>query len=304
MMERNQLRYVVETAKAGNVTRAAENLHLTQPSLSNQIIALERELGIRLFERSRKSIHLTEAGKSFVYQAEKILNEFNELTGTMHEFANLNSGTLTIGLLSIAFQIGIIDMISDFSEEFPGIRIQILEQGSHALMESLKKGECDVVFAIVLEKTDEKVQYINVEDSELGVIVPLTSDLSKKQIITTKDLTDQNLILSSDSFALHRIIERRLQEDGIHYYINAVFNQIETCFSLASRNFGITFSTRQFADYYHHDNLTYIPLAEMPTREVSMAYTKAPEYHPALNAFVEYISDCLQEKNKLKGPCV
>ena len=66
-MERSQLLYVVEVAKQSNITRAAEVLHLSQPSLSNQILALERELGVSLFERTRKGVSVTEAGESFVF---------------------------------------------------------------------------------------------------------------------------------------------------------------------------------------------------------------------------------------------
>ena len=74
-MERSQLIYVVTVAECGSVTRAAEKLHLSQPSLSNQIIHLEQELGIALFARVRKRVHLTEAGEVFVRHAQRILND-------------------------------------------------------------------------------------------------------------------------------------------------------------------------------------------------------------------------------------
>lgn len=82
-MERSQLIYVVTVAECGSVTRAAEKLHLSQPSLSNQIIHLEQELGIALFARVRKRVHLTEAGEVFVRHAQRILNDMQALAERM-----------------------------------------------------------------------------------------------------------------------------------------------------------------------------------------------------------------------------
>ena len=91
-MERSQLIYVVTVAECGSVTRAAEKLHLSQPSLSNQIIHLEQELGIALFARVRKRVHLTEAGEVFVRHAQRILNDMQALAERMEDYAANRSG--------------------------------------------------------------------------------------------------------------------------------------------------------------------------------------------------------------------
>lgn len=96
-MEKTQLMYVTAAAKHGNITKAAEELCISQPSLSNQIIKLENELNIKLFERKRHRVELTEAGRAFVESSLPILNSFRKLEQLMGEYASMNKGSINIG---------------------------------------------------------------------------------------------------------------------------------------------------------------------------------------------------------------
>lgn len=100
-MERSQLIYVVTVAECGSVTRAAEKLHLSQPSLSNQIIHLEQELGIALFARVRKRVHLTEAGEVFVLPCQPEYSTTSGAGGAHGGYAPTGAGVCAIGALQL-----------------------------------------------------------------------------------------------------------------------------------------------------------------------------------------------------------
>jgi len=148
-MERSQLIYVVTVAECGSVTRAAEKLHLSQPSLSNQIIHLEQELGIALFARVRKRVHLTEAGEVFVRHAQRILNDMQALAERMEDYAANRSGRVRIGALPIMCALHIPELIGGFHSEYPSITLTLQERGSAELLQALEQSEIDVAFAIL-----------------------------------------------------------------------------------------------------------------------------------------------------------
>ena len=101
-MQIQQMRYVLAAAEKKSFSAAAKALFLSQPSLSQQILHLEKELGVSLFVRHSKSVSLTEAGEQFVTAARRILNEVDQLAENMKKYSILEAGTLRIGLLWIA----------------------------------------------------------------------------------------------------------------------------------------------------------------------------------------------------------
>src|SRR5690625_4379862 len=100
-MELRQLQYVVQIAKEKNFSRAAEALHIAQPSLSQQVSKLEREIGVMLFQRSTSSVELTHAGTLFVDKAQKVLDIIEQIKQEMDDISHMRIGKLVIGSLPI-----------------------------------------------------------------------------------------------------------------------------------------------------------------------------------------------------------
>jgi len=291
-MERNQLRYVVETARYGNITKAAEALHIAQPSLSAQIIQLEKELGIPLFERTRKRVYLTEAGEAFVYQAEQILNSMNSLKDTMNEYAQEKRGSLKLGLLPIMAPIGLVDMLAEFREEFPDFDLSVAEAGSRALIEKTKQNETDASIVIMQDESGaEGMHAVFLKESLFVAAVPADHPLAERKELYTEDFRDEKLVLPQGTFNLQNLILDLLNAKGIPYHLLASCSQTETCFALASHRFGITFCSMEMAEHCPYDNLKFIPVGDVPQRKIWLVYKKTPEYHPALNEFIQFVRD-------------
>src|SRR5262249_17977385 len=127
-MEVHQLRYFCAVAETRSFTRAARQEHVSQPSLSQQIIKLEGELGVRLFDRLPKIIRLTASGKAFLPKARTILRQLGEAKTEIHEMAGLEKGEITVGVIPTIAPYLLPPVLSSFAREHPAIVINVAEE--------------------------------------------------------------------------------------------------------------------------------------------------------------------------------
>src|SRR5215218_7804273 len=133
-MEMHQLRYVVAVARAGNFSRAAEQCHISQPSLSQQILKLENELGERLFDRRKREAKLTSHGEAFLRHAVRILEEVDAAKREATDAKNLLQGTLTIGVLPTIAPYLLPRVLAAFARRYPGVEIIVQEDTTERLL--------------------------------------------------------------------------------------------------------------------------------------------------------------------------
>ena len=126
-MDIQQIQYFLEVVQSGNFSAAAENLYTTQSSVSKNIKSLEKELDVQLFDRSKRQIQLTEAGRLVLNDARAIAGAYNQLIHTVSNFQLQNQDILTIAGIPVMAQYNITGMLSDFQTAFPNIKLQIEE---------------------------------------------------------------------------------------------------------------------------------------------------------------------------------
>ncbi|WP_166983744.1 LysR family transcriptional regulator [Paramicrobacterium fandaimingii] len=148
-MNVEQLRGFVEIARLGHFTRAADGLHLAQPSLSRQIASLERELGAKLFHRAHGHITLTAAGELLMPRAKRMLADADAITSEMGELAGLQRGRVRLGATPTLCVSLVAEALNTFHAEHPGIDLEITEGGSHLLIEQLAGGNLDMALITV-----------------------------------------------------------------------------------------------------------------------------------------------------------
>ncbi|MGO1737232.1 MAG: LysR family transcriptional regulator [Leucobacter sp.] len=147
-MNLEQLRGFVEIAHTGHFTRAAERLHLAQPSLSRQIATLEAELGVDVFHRARGNVSLTAAGERLLPYARRILSDAANARDEMAELAGLRRGRIRLGATPTLCTSLVSDVLSEFQSRYPGIDIEILERGSRSLIGALTEGTLDLALVV------------------------------------------------------------------------------------------------------------------------------------------------------------
>ncbi len=146
-MEVHQLRYFCAVARHGTFTRASEAEHVAQPSLSQQILKLEAELGSRLFDRLPRSAKLTVAGKAFLPKAERILRELEEAKTELLEMAGNEKGDVVVGIIPTIAAYILPRLLKGFAARHPLIRVKIVEDITPTLLQRLHDGTIDMAIA-------------------------------------------------------------------------------------------------------------------------------------------------------------
>ena len=152
-MNLEQLRSFVEVAQLGNFTRAAEQLHLAQPSLSRQIASLEHDLGAGLFHRARGGSTLTSAGESLLPLARRMLADAESVRRELAELAGLQRGRVRLGATPTLCISLVAEVLSAFHAAHPAIELHLSEQGSRRLLDELASGELDLALITTSDGT-------------------------------------------------------------------------------------------------------------------------------------------------------
>ena len=143
-MELHQLRYFCAVAETGSFSRAAEHSHVSQPSLSQQILKLEAELGARLFDRLGRSVRLTEVGKTFLPRARAVLRELEAARGDVVESKDSISGQVAVGAIPTVAPYFLPPVLASFSKRFSESAVTVIEEITPVLLERLRAGSIDV----------------------------------------------------------------------------------------------------------------------------------------------------------------
>lgn len=273
-MQLQQLRYFIEVAQTGSISTAAKNLYLSQPSLSQQIINLEKELGISLLIRHSRSVSLSDAGEQFLVHARRIVGETEQLSELMQKHSLLQTGTLHIGMLWIANHLNLLDILSDYKKIYTGLQYELTIDGSLSLLEKLSMRKLHAAFIIGNEHAlaqQKDLFFRKIQEEHYVAVVPAESPLAGRESLSVQELRDVPLILPDKKSALYR----HLQQYFDQYYIkpNCICHTSRTdvVISLVSHGFGVGFSSYSIARKFSSENFRIIALEEGLKRTIFYA---------------------------------
>ena len=196
-MEVHQLRYFCAVAETGNFTRAAEREQVAQPSLSQQIMKLEEELGVRLFDRLGRSVRLTDVGQVFLKRARTVLGELRAAREEVAERQSTVSGPICVGVIPTIAPYFLPSRLALFSRKYPQVSITVVEDVTVRLMDRLRAGLIDIaVIALPIRGTDVECSSLRTE--RLYAILPKDHHLAKKRSLQLKELREEPFLLLRD----------------------------------------------------------------------------------------------------------
>jgi LysR family transcriptional activator of glutamate synthase operon len=289
-MELHQLEYVIKVAEHMNFTHASEQLHLAQPSLSQQILKLEEELGIRLFKRSTRSVKLTPAGEEFIVHAKLALSEVSKACQAVQEYIEVEKGRLVIGGMPMICYLGLIQLIADFILKYPGVEIEVKEAGTLELLEMLYSSKIDVALMYTSEKTTPKFPidiYPLIED-EIVLITPLFHPLADKKTVEAADLIDQRWIIPKESSSLSQAIETICQTANFEPKVVCKSSHAESVAGLVAAGLGVSILSRHVASSVAQRNFSIIKLLPTIVRTTSLTILTSPHQQSTLTAFKNF----------------
>lgn len=190
MLDLRQIRYFVAVAEAGNVGRAAEQLHISQSPLSRQIIQLEEQLGVALFERAKQRVHLNAEGRAFLAEARALLANAKRLEELGRNLASGATGSLAIGYVEGAVHAGLVaDMLRDFRRQRPDFHLQLRSRRTAAQFEDLRSRALDLglVYSAAPEG-DPDIDSVLVRREPLVLAIPENDPLADVVDIQPSDL--------------------------------------------------------------------------------------------------------------------
>ena len=290
-MELHHLRYVVKLAKCLHFSKAAAELNITQPSLSQQILLIERELGVRLFERKTRSVELTAAGEEFVVHACKVIVEWERLQDAMRQQSATKKGSLRIGTLLNMARLDLNMHVLAFQKAHPDIQITIGEMvGSYELLKHLEAKTFDVVFCIPSPemRLNDSIEIIPILAGHVVAVVAIDHRLSGKNTISLKELADENLLFPAKVHSLYGVVLAACRSSGFEPKIVVQSSQVETSVEMTSKGFGVALVSSLFAAASKCTGVSAIPLEPKIPRNISLAYSNHSA-NSAVTLFRDYI---------------
>ena len=246
-MNTRQMQYAVELAKDRNVSQTAERLGITQPALSKHILTLEKELGVKLFDRSTSPMSLTAAGEHFVRQAQELLYREDQMMRSMEAYKSGESGRLVIGISPFRSQYMIPDVVRQVRENYPDVEVLLHEPASDQLREDAAEGKYD--FAVVNLPVDETVlDAIQLEADEMVLVVPaaLAEGLPKTEAIDLVDCANLPFVSVGQPLEMRRHFDAACSAAHFRPRIVAQVGGLNTAGALCRAGVGATLLPLQF----------------------------------------------------------
>jgi LysR family hydrogen peroxide-inducible transcriptional activator len=268
-MELSQLRYVIAVAESGNFTRAAIRENIAQPSLSQQIIKLERELGHKLFHRLGRKAVLTEAGAAFLERARKILFEVEDATRELGDNPTFDR-KITVGAIPTLAPYLLPTLIARCRKRHPNLQVNIREDFKDTLVREMLEGEMDL--ALVALPMDEASIQVEVLWKE-SLILAVAKDhlLASKKNVTAADLANETFILLGSSSSLAAQVRRFCGDHHFEPRIGSRCAQVATVKALVATGAGISILPEGAKSDADGDALAYVALSDAePTREIAV----------------------------------
>jgi LysR family transcriptional activator of glutamate synthase operon len=203
-MELRQLAYFVAVAQKLNFSRAAEDLPVSQPGLSQQIRALESELGVQLFDRAGKRVALTRAGEVLLPYAHHILASVETATNEVRELSQLTRGTASLGAPPTVSTHFLPSRLTRFRRRYPGLEVTLREAGTESLLRSIEAGQLDLAI-VVSDDLPQVVECAPLLEEKYLLAVGLLHPLSKQSAVRLADLSGEAFILFPEGYKLREV---------------------------------------------------------------------------------------------------
>ena len=301
-MNSRQLHYAILLSQIRNFSQVAEKLDITQPALSKQILNLENELGVKLFDRNTIPLTLTPAGEHFVQEAQDLLYREDQLLRSMDKFKSGEEGRLTIGISPFRSLYLIPPVVKKIKEKFPGIQIFLHETNSDTLRKEAAEGRYD--FAIINLPVDESVLDVTlIEPDTLVLAVPNTMldglEYAKTATLPQIDLKsckDLPFIVVGQSQEMRQLFDKLCTAADFHPHIAMEVVGVTTAWAMSHAGIGATLLPLQFisGDQFDEKTTLFTLKDNIYSRQPAIV-TRRGQF---LSEYAKYAIELLSDKNK------
>jgi len=292
-MEIRQIQYFLFIVKTGSFSAAADELYISQSSLSKKIIALEKELGVPLFDRSKRKVSLTEAGEVFVDHARKLDTAYKALIGDLSEFKS-STYSFSIAAIPVLTQYGITNHIAQFREVYPNTHFTLEEIDGLNILPALEERRFDVAFTRHNFVNQEKFSSLEIRKDKLLVVVSPKNQHAKRSSISLKELSNDNFIVFDKVTDLYKLIMDECRKAGFNPTIFYSSHRKVSVFGLVGTNIGLALMPSKIYEYHKHSDVLAIPLEEDIECNIVLVYMKNRKLPSSAEIFIKFIEQACQ----------
>ncbi|MFZ0663666.1 MAG: LysR substrate-binding domain-containing protein [Acidobacteriaceae bacterium] len=283
-MEFNQLRYVCAIAETGSFSRAAERCHVTQPSLSQQVLKLEEDLGAKLFDRLGRSIRLTEEGRAFLPHARSILHQMEAARTGIEDKRTDIRGSVAAGAIPTIAPYLMPRYTSAFAKGYPEARLRIVEDTTPVLVESLRNLSIDLAI-LALPLRHKEFELFPLRTERLYAVLPKDHPRAAAQSLSLKELRGEQFVMLRDGHCFRDLSIAACARAHITPRIAFESNQFSSLFGMVAAGVGVTLVPEMAID--RGAECRYIRLSDArATRTIVVAVLRGRSFNRVQQAFL------------------
>jgi len=287
-MDIKQIEYFVTVVETGSFSSAAEELYISQSSLSKKIIALEKELGIKLFDRSKRRIALTDVGMIFHKHAVKLNKDHETMMAEIGEYKK-TTPSLSIAAIPVTAQYGITSYIAQFKKAYPEINFTLEERQASTVLPALSQYKYDLAFLRDYNIDSEALSNFSIMADKLMVVVSCEHRFAKRKSISLKELSDENFIMFTKGTLIYELSVSACKSAGFEPGIFYTASRSASIIGMVASNSRVALMMEKVLNYYNRSDVLAIPLDQTIESKIIIAYPRDRKLSKSAKTFLDFM---------------
>lgn len=291
-MNLNQLKYIVAIADEFNISKAAQKLFVSQPSLSQCVQNVERELGTKIFDRSTTPLKITYAGEVFIKWARKTLNSTEEINRKIADISGLKNIKLSIGISPYRSTCILPPVITEFKKLYPQCYIVVEEHPTTILHSMMDEGKIDILIDTPHHNT---IDYTSIPLIKENILLDVPKDWNiKGDEVELSEFADKPFVMLANEQLLGRVSRDLCLKNGFEPKISLECHTVETAHAFVAEGLGVSFVPELFVKYWNKKDTNYYKIKNCkPVREFCVVYDNRKYLPLAVQDFIKVLDDFL-----------
>jgi LysR family transcriptional activator of glutamate synthase operon len=287
-MEIRQIQYFLSIVQTGSFSAAADEHYISQSSLSKVIIALEKELEVPLFDRSKRKVFLTEAGEAFLGHARKLNAAYKAMIVELDGYKSAMD-SFSLAAIPVLTQYGITTSIAQFQDMHPHIHFSLEEIDGQNILPALDEHRFDLAFTRHNSLNHDQHASLEICKDKLLVVVAKNNRHANRSSISLKELSNDNFIVFDKVTDLYKLIMDECGKAGFEPTIFYSSHRKVSVFGLVGTNIGLALMPVKIYEYHQHPDVVAIPLEEHIECNIVLAYLKNKKLPQAASTFIDFM---------------
>lgn len=288
-MQLHQLEYVLAVARHRSFSRASEEIRISQSSLSQQIINLEKELGVDLFVRTTRSVTLTSAGADFMVHASRVMEELAATRRCVQEYVSIEKGDITFGIIPVVGHYPIPSLIASFNRKYLGVTLNLIENQDEELLMMLNNSLLDAIFVQMLPQGYDDLEAFPICTDAMVLMTNREHRLADRKTVSPRELCGEKFITTPPISGHYHDFENACNAAGFEPKVIMTCSSVATMTAFAREGLGVTMLSSRSASVWADDpSLRIIKIDPIIKRTIYLVIQRNVNITPVLRMFIEH----------------